>query len=91
MSKLSQTDSGLFVVKEEEDPRDRPRKTISIYHITTTYGAEVEKFIRAIRENGGKFLACIKVGGYNVWGDYMGERYGVFYEAEEELAIEQWC
>ena len=90
MSKLSQTESGLLIVEEEKDPRDRPRKTISIYHLTTTYGNEVEKFTKAINKGGGKFIACLVVGYYNAWGDKMGKQYAVFYQAEKELSIEQW-
>ena len=90
MSKLSQTDSGLFVVKEEEDPFKRPPKSIKIWNITTGYNREVSKFITAIEQQGGIICGVLLVDRYNHWGDEMGHEYAVIYQAEKELSIEQW-
>ena len=81
----------IVPVEYPKDQKDRPRKTINIYHITTTYSAEIEKFMSAIRKGGGIFFACLVVDYYNFWGDKMGKQYAVFYQAEKELSIEQWC
>ena len=69
---------------------DRPPKKISVYHITTTYASEAEKFIKAIHKEGGSYIGCLVVDYYNYWGDIMGEQYLHLYQAEKEIGIEQW-
>lgn len=85
------TMSIIIPVEYPKDPKDRPRKTIHLYHLTTTYDAEIEKFIGAIRRGGGKFCACLEIDYHNAWGDMMGKQYAILYQAEEEISIEQWC
>ena len=75
---------------KDKKPIDRPPKKISVYHITTTYAAEAEKFVRAINKGGGKYIACLYVDYHNYWGEVLGKHYLHLYHAEKEIGIEQW-
>ncbi len=90
MSKLRQTESGLIVPVEEEDPTKRPPKRIELFSITTLYTAEAEKFIHAILKGGGSYIGCLLVDRYNYWGEINGKHYLHLYHAEEEISIERW-
>ena len=70
---------------------DKPAKSIKIWTITTTYVKEISKFISAIHKGEGVYCGCLVIDRYNYWGERNGEQYAIIYQAEEELAIEQWC
>ena len=90
MSKFKQTESGLIIPVEEEDPTKRPLKNIQIFSITTGYSREICKFITAIEKQGGIVCGALVIDRHNCWGDKMGYNFAVIYQAEEEISIEQW-